>query len=690
MIVQSRLSIVGDLPPPLPPPPPPPPQNPLPAPSALALPSDPQLAQQTSGASVASAAIYNYLLHLAAAEAIRLQEEQNAAARSAAAAEARRLQEEQEAARLAAAEARRLQQKQEAARLAAAEANRIQEEKETAERAAAEARRLQKEQKAAAEAAAAEAERERLEREQAEAARVEAERKAAEAEAVRIAQEEAAAIEQARLEAKQAEAAFKQAQKEVEYFAKQAEAARLNAIAEKERLRLEEKLVASTIVPAAKPTTPPAAAPTVEAAAPTVEAAAPTVEAPTIVPAVAVSAVQNPDKADTKSVEISPSKIKSNTTAQLLRELLKEINLKRDRNNKLIITEEEKQKFLERFNKIPSRNNPGVAGLYTTITRSLEQASVPKAPPLKLPVHANSRTALVLKHGNLSLEHSKLSHEIFLLQNDIRKYKDSKNPAKYTLLINRITDILQRIRELNAERKFEPTINQLKKSQEYLQAQQNAARPANLQKKIEGEPNEKSMESNPIETPIKPIGSLSQHVNDVKSKDLPEHISALEKIARNIHDLSIKKFWKIPKEKYETLKQKYETLKSTVNTTPKSKNNTAHINSLTKLVANNSKTIESKLKMNATDNIIAQTALPGRNPFVASVLPKPPITSAQLPKGARNSVAALLQEQKLKQQVLNEQAYYAGLTQKQKNLYNATLNSMKDGTRKRNHTYKKK
>jgi hypothetical protein len=410
-------------------------------------------------------------------------------------------------------------------------------------------------------------------------------------------------------------------------------------------------------------------------------------------------AVQAPiidEKADTESVVINPPIYKRNT-AQLLRELLEEINLKRDRNNKLIITEEEKQKFLERFNKIPSRNDPRVAGLSTTIKRSLEQASVPKAPnqivPIRSPRVSNRALIKLTRNTNHNFERSKLlrelSPEIVALKKDIQKIKNnpSTNQARYTSLLTQIADILQRINELKAEQNLRVTIGQLEKSKQELlqtyhtiqsvkkgpteaeekqsvlsQAEQNVARVANFHRRLAQEP----------------IGSLKQDVNKVKSEELPKRITELETIARNIHDLSIKKPWKISKETYITLKNKYNQLKSTVNTTLKSNKNATHINTLTKLVANNSKTIESKLKMNAIDNIIAQTALPGRNPIVA---PKPAVKSAQLPKGPRNALAALLQEQ----------ATYSRMTPAQRRTYNAKLKEGKSGgTRKRNYTYKKK
>ena len=380
----------------------------------------------------------------------------------------------------------------------------------------------------------------------------------------------------------------------------------------------------------------------------------------------AVQAPINHHNANRESVEIHPAKYERNNTVQLLEKLHKDITGKRrTENNKLIITEEEKQQFLERFNKIPSRNDPEVEFLTRTITELLEKASIPNAPKQIVPIRSPRVSNSALKRTRNTIrkfKRSKLSREIVALNNDIKKIENnpSANQKSYTALLNQIADILKRIKELNVEKTLGATISQLKESQIYLQTKhdeiqvrQNATRPANWRKQIAEEPDEKSMESEPIETPIKPIGSLKQDVNKVKSEELPKRITELETIARNIHDLSIKKRWKISKETYITLKNKYNQLKSTVNTTLKSNKNAMHINTLTKLVANNSKTIEKKLGMNAIDNIIKHKALPGNNPIVVPVSSKSAVKSEQLPTDTRNSLAALL-----KKQIQQEQANY--------------------------------
>ena len=82
--------------------------------------------------------------------------------------------------------------------------------------------------------------------------------------------------------------------------------------------------------------------------------------------------------------------------------------------------------------------------------------------------------------------------------------------------------------------------------------------------------------------------------------------------------------------------------------------------------------------MNAID-IIAEKVPQGKNPIVAPI--KSTVQSAQLPKGARNSVAALVQQ---------EQAKYSRMNPTQQRAYNARIKKGKSGgTRKRNHTYKK-
>jgi hypothetical protein len=143
-------------------------------------------------------------------------------------------------------------------------------------------------------------------------------------------------------------------------------------------------------------------------------------------------------------------------------------------------------------------------------------------------------------------------------------------------------------------------------------------------------------------------------------------------------ELSKRTHSNIPTKTYENLKNKYVTLKSTINSI-KSSENKNKITTLTNRIETYIETIDNILKKNAIDNIIARTALPGKNPIAA---PKPAVKSAQPPKGhPRNALAAILQEQ----------ANYYRMPPAKQRAYTARLKKGKlGGTRKRNYTYKKK